>query len=60
MEGDCVDLQEVAHNPKEFIYPMREHDYDLVGYVNGQEIKSIFKNLKGGIAAGVDGINKII
>ncbi|KAK2714818.1 hypothetical protein QYM36_009129 [Artemia franciscana] len=28
------------------IYPMREHDYDLVGYVNDQEIKSIFKNLK--------------
>ncbi|KAK2704262.1 hypothetical protein QYM36_016606 [Artemia franciscana] len=38
------------------IYPMREHDYDLVGDVNGQEIKSIFKNLKGGTAAGVDGI----
>ncbi|KAK2701556.1 hypothetical protein QYM36_019800 [Artemia franciscana] len=28
------------------IYPMREHDYDLVDDVNGQEIKSIFKNLK--------------
>ncbi|KAK2707160.1 hypothetical protein QYM36_014993 [Artemia franciscana] len=38
------------------IYPMREHDYDLVGDVNGQEIKSIFKNLKGGTAVGVDGI----
>ncbi|KAK2724297.1 hypothetical protein QYM36_000970 [Artemia franciscana] len=38
------------------IYPMREHDYDLVGDVNRQEIKSIFKNLKGGTAAGVDGI----
>ncbi|KAK2710815.1 hypothetical protein QYM36_012111, partial [Artemia franciscana] len=38
------------------IYPMREHDYDLVGDVNGQEIKSIFKKLKGGTAAGVDGI----
>ena len=31
-----------------------EHDYDLMGDVNGQEIKSIFKNLKGGTAAGVD------
>ncbi|KAK2710960.1 hypothetical protein QYM36_012206 [Artemia franciscana] len=38
------------------IYPMREHDYVLVGDVNGQEIKSMFKNLKGGTAAGVDGI----
>ncbi|KAK2727768.1 hypothetical protein QYM36_008304 [Artemia franciscana] len=34
----------------------KEHDYDLVGDVNSQEIKSIFKNLKGGTAAGVDGI----
>ncbi|KAK2727029.1 hypothetical protein QYM36_007773 [Artemia franciscana] len=33
------------------IYPMREHDYDLVDDVNGQEIKSIFKNLKSGTAA---------
>ncbi|KAK2710705.1 hypothetical protein QYM36_012022 [Artemia franciscana] len=38
------------------IYPMREHDYDLVGDVNGQDIKLIFKNLKRGTAAGVDGI----
>ncbi|KAK2702634.1 hypothetical protein QYM36_018760, partial [Artemia franciscana] len=38
------------------IYPMREHEYDLVGDVNGQKIKSIFENLKGGTAAGVDGI----
>ena len=35
---------------------MREHDYDLVGDVNGQEIKFVFKNLKGGTAVGVDGI----
>ncbi|KAK2701826.1 hypothetical protein QYM36_019538 [Artemia franciscana] len=42
------------------IYPMREHDYDLVGDVNGQEIKSIFKNLKGGTAAGVDGISILL
>ncbi|KAK2702361.1 hypothetical protein QYM36_019012 [Artemia franciscana] len=38
------------------IYPMREHDDDLVGDVNGQETKSIFRNLKCGTAAGVDGI----
>ncbi|KAK2707907.1 hypothetical protein QYM36_015555 [Artemia franciscana] len=56
LEGVCADLQEVAHTPEMVIYPMREHDYDLVGDVNGQEIKSIFKNLKGGTAAGVDGI----
>ena len=56
MEGDCVNLQEVAHTQEMVIYPMREHDYDLVGNVNGQKIKSIFKNLKGGTAAGVDGI----
>ena len=35
---------------------MREHDYDLVGDVNGQEIKLVFNNLKGGTAVGVDGI----
>ena len=55
MEGDCVDLQEVAHTPEMVIYPTIEHDFDLVGDVNGQEIKSIFKNLKGGTVAGVDG-----
>ena len=54
MEGDCVDLKEVAHTPEMVIYPMKEHDYDLVGDVNGQEIKSIFKNLKGGTTAGVE------
>ena len=56
LEGDCVDLQEVAHTPEMVIYPMREHDYDLVGDVNGKEIKSIFKNLEGGTATGADGI----
>jgi len=56
LEGDCADLQDVAHIPEMVIYPMREHGYDLGGDVNGQEIKSIFKNLKGGTAAGVDGI----
>ncbi|KAK2720857.1 hypothetical protein QYM36_004664 [Artemia franciscana] len=35
--------------------PMREHDYDLVGNVNGQEIKLVFNNFKGYTAAGVDG-----
>ena len=35
---------------------MREHDYDLVGDVNGQDIKLVFKKLKGGTAVGVDGI----
>ncbi|KAK2702918.1 hypothetical protein QYM36_018501 [Artemia franciscana] len=38
------------------IYPMRKHDYNLVGDVNDQEIKLVFKNFKGGTAAGVDGI----
>ena len=56
LEGVCADLQEVTHTPEMVIYLMREHDSDLVGDMNGQEIKSIFKNLKGGTAAGVDGI----
>ena len=56
MEGDCVDLQEIAHIPETVIYPMREHDYDLVGDKNGQEVKLVFKNLKGGTAADVEGI----
>ncbi|KAK2714086.1 hypothetical protein QYM36_008620 [Artemia franciscana] len=34
---------------------MREHNYDLVGDVYGQEIKLVFKNLKGATAAGVEG-----
>ena len=56
LEGNCVDLYKIAHTPATVIYPMREHDYDLVGDVNGQEIKLVFKNLKGGTAVGVDGI----
>jgi len=55
LEGDCVDLQEIAHTPETVIYLMREHNYDLVGDVNGQEIKLVFKNLKGATAAGVEG-----
>ena len=34
---------------------MRQHDYDLVDIANNDEIKSVFKNLKGGLTAGVDG-----
>ena len=55
MEGDCADLQEVVHTPEMVNCPMREHDYDLVGNVNGQEIKLVFNNFKGYTAAGVDG-----
>ena len=34
---------------------MREHDYDLVGDMNGQEINLVFKNLKDATGVGVEG-----
>ena len=56
LEGDCAEIQEVAHTTEMVVYPMKEHDYDLVGEVSNDEVKFVFKNLKGGSAAGVDGV----